>query len=147
MEHKSCLRKQAHLIRVFAPFRTPEAIYEKIIELGCSLTPLSKEYRTPNNLVNGCQSNLYLRSFYTNKTMRFQAYSDALISSGLAALFLAVYDDEKPETILKCPPDFIKKIGISSSLSPSRANGVSSFFLKMQQEAIKILTSKGKESD
>ena len=146
MEYKSCLEKQAQLIEVFAPCRTPEAKYEKIIQLGRSLTPLSKEYRTPDNLVKRCQSQLYLRSFHANETLRFQAYSDALISAGLAALFLAVYDDEKPETILKCPPDFIKKIDISSSLSPSRANGMSYFFLKMQQEALKILATEGKKN-
>ena len=67
MDYKSCLQKQADLIEVFAPFQTPEAKYEKIIELGRSLTPLSPEYRTPDNLVKGCQSKLYLRSFYIPK--------------------------------------------------------------------------------
>ena len=140
MEFTSALEKQRALVEIFTNFSDPEAKYEKIIELGRSLTPLSEEYHTPENLVEGCQSRLYLRAFMQGDVIRYQASSDALISAGLAALLLAVYDHEPPEAILQCPPEFLQEIGIFSSLSPNRSNGLRSLFRRMQREAALLLT-------
>lgn len=84
---------------------------------------------------------MYLHSYLDNNKMHFSAYSEALISAGLAALLIAVYDGEGPEIVLKCPPLFLETIGIHSSLSPSRANGLSSLFLKMKQESLRCLST------
>jgi cysteine desulfuration protein SufE len=87
-------------------------------------------------IVNGCQSIVYLRSFLHDGHLFFQAESEALISSGLAYLLIAVYNGELPEVILKCLPVFIDELGISASLTPGRSNGLASIYLRMKQDAI-----------
>ena len=140
MDYSSTQKKQRELVEIFSSFSDPEAKYEKIIELGRSLTPLPEEFRQEANLVDGCQSRLYLRAFMQGEVVRFQAYSDALISAGLAALLLAVYDHEPPEAVIMCPPTFLEEIGIFSSLSPSRSNGLKGLFMRMKREAAKLLS-------
>ena len=74
---------------------------------------------------------------YTNSSegkIVFQGSSDALISQGLAALLIRIYSGESPETILKCPPNFLEELGIPASLSPNRANGLYSLHLRMKQK-------------
>ncbi len=74
-----------------------------------------------------------------DRQMHFVAQSDALISSGLAALLLAIYQKESPETVIKCSPTVLKELNFASYLSPSRANGLSSLYLRMQQDAVKAM--------
>ena len=139
MEFKSCLDNQQNLKEIFSSRHTAEEKYTKVIELGRSLKPLPVEDQTPDRLVKGCQSQLFLKSTFSEGRMQFLAASDALISAGLAALLLMIYDGQPPEALLKCPPTVLKDLEITSYLSPSRANGLRSLFLKMQQDAIKIL--------
>lgn len=139
---QSCLSKQQKIKEVFAGCSTPQMKYEKIIELGRNLPPYPADLKTPGRLVKGCQSQMYLFTSFSEGKILFQSYSEALISAGLAALLLAVYNDEPPETILSCPPDFLEELGIHGSLSPSRSNGLSSLFLRMKQEALNFLVSK-----
>lgn len=140
----SCLAKQNQVKALFSTCRNEEEKYRKIIELGRSLPPLSAACKTPENIVKGCQSTMYLHSYYRNDKVRFEAESDALISSGLAALLVMVYSDEEPEVILKCPPSYLEELGISASLTPSRANGLYSMHLRMKQDALKLLIEKSK---
>ena len=142
MDYQSCLEKQEKLKRCFSHHRSPEEKYIKIIELGRSLPPYPKECRTDEFLVKGCQSLLYLKSACKQSGMHFIAASDALISAGLASLLHMIYNEESPETILKCPPIVLKELNITHYLSPSRANGLKSLYLKMQQDALKTLTAK-----
>ncbi|CCB89399.1 SufE family protein [Simkania negevensis] len=139
MEFKSCFENQEKLKEIFSSRHTVEEKYTKVIELGRSLKPYPKEDQTPDRLVKGCQSQLYLKSTFNEGKMHFLATSDALISAGLAALLLMIYDGEPPEALLKCPPTALKHLEITSYLSPSRANGLRSLFLKMQQDAITAL--------
>jgi cysteine desulfuration protein SufE len=88
---------------------------------------------------------MYLYSTFQDGTVYFAAESDALISSGLAALLLAVYSGETPEAILKCPPNFLEELGISASISPNRANGLYSIHLRMKQDALKWLLASNKK--
>ena len=81
---------------------------------------------------------MFLITSINGDKMRFQADSDALISAGLAHLLIMVYDNESPETVLKCPPSFLDNLKIPSSLSPSRANGLYSLHLRMKQEALQL---------
>ncbi len=136
----SCLEKQEKVVKMFAGCTTPEDLYNKIIELGQQSTPLSPEDRIPENLVKGCQSKMYLKTTFDGEKMHFAAEADALISAGLAALLIMVYNEETPEVVLKCPPNYLEKIGITSALSPNRANGLHSLHLRMKQEALKSLT-------
>lgn len=135
----SFAEKQELVKKLFLPNATAEARYQKIIELGRSLPPLSAEFKIPENIVSGCQSILYLRTEVKDGKIFFEAASEALISAGLAALLLAVYNGESPETILKASPDYIRDLGIHASLSPSRSNGLSSMYLRMRQEALQFL--------
>jgi cysteine desulfuration protein SufE len=124
---------------LFAACFTAAQKYEKIIELGRQLTPYPLELKTPDRLVKGCQSAMYLHVEMIDNKLFFQAHSEALISAGLAALLLKVYHGEPPEAILGCPPQFLEDLGIYGALSPGRANGLASLFQRMKQEALNFL--------
>ena len=136
---ESCLKRQKEIKKLFLPATTPESKYQKIIELGKQLPSYPEALKTPDHLVPGCQSTLYLASSFTDGTITYQAHSEALISAGLAYILLYAYSGQPPETILKCPPRFLDDLGIPGALSPSRSNGLSSLYLKMQQDAVKYL--------
>lgn len=138
----TCLEKQKTVEALFADCSDTQAKYERIIELGKKLSKLAPELKTDDRLVQGCQSRMFLVTALKDGKMRFQADSDALISAGLAQLLIMVYDDESPETILKCPPAFLDNLNIPASLSPSRANGLYSLHLRMKQEALRSITEK-----
>ena len=139
MEWASCLENQNRLRSLFCTLRTVEERYSKLIEFGRSLKDYPKEFLNQEHLVKGCQSSLYLRSRVEGKKMHFLAQSDALISAGLASLLIAIYEGESPETVIKCPPTVLKELNFASYLSPGRANGLSSLYLHMQQDAIKAM--------
>lgn len=136
---ESCLERQESVKRDFAQLTSEEEKYQKIIALGRAMHPLPPEAKTPENVVKGCQSTMYLASSYRDGKIFFEAESDALISSGLASLLIQVYSGESPETILKCPPNYLEEIGISASLTPNRANGLYSIHLRMKQDALRFL--------
>jgi cysteine desulfuration protein SufE len=143
---ESCHQKQNQIKELFLACPTEEAKYEKIIELGQKQKQLAIAYKTPETLVQGCQSQVYLHSFWKENTIIFEAEADALISAGLAALLIDVYSGEVPETILKCPPNYLEELGISSSLTPSRANGLYNIHLRMKQDALKLLVKNEKKN-
>lgn len=132
------------LIAIFSKFSSPQEKYEKIIEMGRQLPPLTPEARLEKNLVNGCQSRLYLEAELQDNLLYFRADSDALISKGLAALLIEVYSGQPPESTLKEPPLFLNTLGLYQALSPGRSNGLVSLFKKMQEEAIKVLALQSK---
>ncbi|MBI3900710.1 MAG: SufE family protein [Chlamydiia bacterium] len=131
--------KISRLKALFSALPSREALYQKIMELGKDLPPFQEAWKTEANRVIGCQSLMYLHSELREGKVYFYAASDALISAGLAALLLAVYSEEPPESILVCPPQFLEELGIPSALTPGRANGLSSLYLKMKQEALSFL--------
>ena len=133
------VEKQIALKELFLGFSSSDEKYQKIIEMGRALPPLSPTARTPENLVRGCQSILYLETRFQDGLIYFQAGSEALISKGLAALLIHVYSGEPPESLFKHPPLFLQEIGLYQALSPSRSNGLLSLYKKMQQDAIKVL--------
>ncbi|MGA8165612.1 MAG: SufE family protein [Waddliaceae bacterium] len=135
----SCLKKQETIIELFSRCCSKEEVYEKIIELGKNAPPLDPKDKIPENLVFGCQSTVYLQSHWKGDVIIFQAESDALISSGLASLLTFVYSGESPKTILTCPPKYLDELDIPASLTPSRANGLSSIHLRMKQDALHLL--------
>jgi cysteine desulfuration protein SufE len=139
MTFDSCLQKQQAIKAIFAACSTPEARYQKIIELGRQLPPFNPSPRTPDNLVPGCQSIMHLQATLNNGKLILNADSEALISKGLAALLIYVYSGEAPSTVANCPPTFIQEIGLLTSISPARSNGLASLYHKMRQEALKYL--------
>lgn len=134
------LEKQQIVKQLFSSCSTSDQRYQKIIELGRSLPPLDPALKTESNLVPGCQSQMYLYAQHLSGQMVFLADSDALISKGLAALLLAVYNYEPPEIILRTPLTFLEELQIRASLSPSRSNGLASLHIRIKQEAIKFLS-------
>ena len=136
-----CKKKQEEIKTLFSKCTSEEEVYHKIIEIGKHSAALPDEHKTEENIVSGCQSVMYLRSYMNNGKIYFEADSEAMISSGLAVLLTMVYSGEDPETVLKCPPDYLEQLGISTSLTPNRANGLASIHLKMRQDALKFLVN------
>lgn len=136
----TCLANQQQIKELFHVCHTPEERYLKIIALGRSLPPMGSKEKTPDRIVSGCQGTVYLSTEIREGKIYFKASSEALISAGLAALLILCYNGEEPAILIKCPPTFLEELGIYTSLSPARSNGLSNMFLRMQQEAIKALS-------
>ena len=130
------------LKEIFQSLEQPEERYTYLIELGRKAPPYPIEQQQPSNIVPGCQSILYLHTDYKDGKLFFVAHSEALISAGLAALLMAIYNGCSPETILLNPPVFLQEIGLLASLSPSRSNGFASIYHRMRQEAMKKIVNK-----
>ncbi len=128
--------KQEELKKLFTSCASPEARYELIIALGKKLPPMNPAHKISENLVDGCQSKLYLHTTFQNNILHFEVDSDALISKGLAALLFHLYNNESPEFLLKNPPTILNELNILASLSMGRANGLKSLYVKMQKFAL-----------
>lgn len=113
--------------------------YEMIIDLGKEIRGISTEKRKEDQLIDGCQSRVWLRAEIENEKMVFSADSDAIITKGIIALLINVYNGEKPETIVKEDLYFISKIGLQEHLSPTRANGLLEMVKRMKIEALKYV--------
>ncbi len=138
---ESCLKKQEEVKKLFAPCTNLEDRYQLIIDLGRKQTPLPPEDKIDQTRVIGCQSNMFLKAYLQNNRCQFLTESDALISAGLGVLLTLVYSDEPAETVLKCPPSYLDELNIRASLTPGRANGLASLYLRMKQEALKMYMS------
>ena len=139
---ETCLAKQQELRSLFTSLASAEAKYEKIISMGKELPSFPLAEKKLENLVSGCQSILHLSCIFDKEKLYFNADSEAMISKGLAALLIYVYNGEFPEAVLKCPPAFLQDIGIGQWISPSRSNGLRGLFLKMQQSAAQFLVAR-----
>jgi cysteine desulfuration protein SufE len=106
--------------------------YKYIIKLGDKLAPLSEEDKVDENLVKGCQSQVWVTAEMKEGKVIFKADSDAAITKGLVALMVRFYSERKPTEILDTPPAFIDRIGMASHLSPTRANGLASMVKQMK---------------
>lgn len=110
--------------------------YNYIIDLGKKLKPVDMQFKTENNLVTGCQSNVWLHATLENGKVHFQADSDALIPKGIVAILLRVLSGHSPDELLKADMGFIKAIGLEEHLSPNRANGLLSMVERMKKIAL-----------
>jgi len=124
--------KQDRIIREFKALGDWPERYKYIIKLGQKLDPLDDKYKTDDNLVRGCQSQVWLHTELDDDKVIFHADSDAAITKGLVALMVRFYSGEKPDDILTHNPDFIKKIGMQEHLSPTRSNGLASMIKQMK---------------
>ncbi len=99
--------------------------YAYIIDLGNTLPPIPDDLKTPANLIEGCQSRVWIDASRTaDGRIHFEAESDALIVKGIVALLLRVLSDRTPDEILRADLYFIDRIGLSEHLSPTRSNGL-----------------------
>lgn len=98
--------------------------YAMIIEYGNQLQPLDEKYKTPDNIIKGCQSRVWLVARKEKGKLYFEADSDAVIVKGLLALVLKVFNGLTPDEIIDTDLRFLKEIGLTEHLSPTRANGL-----------------------
>ncbi|MBI3235032.1 MAG: SufE family protein [Bacteroidetes bacterium] len=114
-----------------------ESKYEHLIDLGKSLPLIQPEFKTDENIIQGCQSRVWLNSELKDGKMVFTADSDAIITKGMVALMIRALSEQKPEDIVKAKMEFVDKIGLKEHLSPTRANGLVSMINRMKGEALK----------
>lgn len=124
--------KQDRIIRQFQLLGDWPERYKYIIKLGQKLDPLEDEHKVDENIVRGCQSQVWLVTELQNDKVIFKADSDAAITKGLVAMMVNFYSGETPDAILATNPDFIKKIGMQEHLSPTRSNGLASMVKQMK---------------
>ncbi|MDR1120904.1 MAG: SufE family protein [Dysgonamonadaceae bacterium] len=127
---------QDEIIEEFAVFDDWMDKYAYLIELGNSLSPLDEKYKTSNNLIEGCQSRVWLQADYVDGNILFSAESDALIVKGIVSLLIRVFSNQTPEDILATDLYFIEKVGLREHLSPTRSNGLVSMVKQIKLYAI-----------
>lgn len=111
--------------------------YGLIIDLGNSLPPIDEKYRTPDHLIEGCQSRVWLNAELTpDGTVHYTADSDAIIVKGIISLLIKVLNDHSPREILDADLYFIDRIGLSAHLSPTRSNGLLAMVKQMKMYAL-----------
>ncbi len=115
---------QEEIIDEFAMFDDWMDKYALIIEQGNSLEKLDEKYKTPNNIIEGCQSRVWLQTDYEDGKLNFRADSDAVIVKGLLAMVLKVFSGRTPDEIIETDLRFLKEIGLTEHLSPTRSNGL-----------------------
>lgn len=112
--------------------------YEYIISLGKKLPSMSPEYRTEDNLIKGCQSQVWLEATKKGDKIKFHADSDSVITKGMIALFIRVFDMQSADSIITDDMSFINETGLKEHLAPTRANALHLMASRMKQKAIGI---------
>lgn len=110
--------------------------YSYIIELGNAVEPLEEKYKTPDNIIDGCQSRVWLVADEDNGNIVFKADSDAIIVKGLISLLIRVLSGHTPQEILDSELYFMKEIGLQEHLSPTRSNGLLAMIKQMRVYAL-----------
>ncbi len=110
--------------------------YQLLIDLGSEQEPLPAEYKTDNNLIEGCQSRVWLQADFIDGKVFFRAESDALIVKGIVSLLIKVYSGRTPDDILNNEPYFVEAIGLKEHLSPTRSNGLLAMIRQMKLYAL-----------
>ena len=127
---------QDDIIEEFSDFDDWMDRYQLLIDMGSAMPPLDERYKTQQNLIDGCQSRVWLQAEMFDGRIRFQAESDALIVKGIVALLLRVLDDHTPQEILDADLYFIERIGLKEHLSPTRSNGLLAMLRQMKMYAL-----------
>ncbi len=127
---------QESIIAEFGDFDDWLDRYQLLIDLGSEQEPLPEEYKTDNNLIEGCQSRVWLQADYVDGKIIFRAESDALIVKGIVALLIKVYSGRTPDEILNNEPYFVEAIGLKEHLSPTRSNGLVAMIKQMRLYAL-----------
>ena len=110
--------------------------YQLLIDLGNEQDPLDEKYKTESNLIDGCQSRVWLQCDYEDGQIVFTAESDALIVKGIIALLIRVLSHHTPQEIIDADLYFINAIGLKDHLSPTRANGLLAMMKQMKMYAL-----------
>lgn len=127
---------QDEIIEEFGDFDDWMDRYQLLIDMGGEQEPLPEQYKTEQNLIDGCQSRVWLQADLVDGRIRFRAESDALIVKGIVALLVRVLDNQTPQDILDADLYFIKEIGLTEHLSPTRSNGLLAMLKQMKVYAL-----------
>ena len=127
---------QDSIIEEFSDFEDWLDRYQLLIDLGGDQEPLPEEYKTDNNLIEGCQSRVWLQADLVDGKVQFRAESDALIVKGIVSLLIKVYSGHTPDEILEVEPYFVEAIGLKEHLSPTRSNGLLAMIKQMRLYAL-----------
>ena len=128
--------KQDEIIETFSVFDDWMDRYSLLIDMGNALPPLDEKYKTENNLIEGCQSRVWLYAQYTDGKVVYQAESDAVIVKGIVSLLISVLTGHTPQEILETDLYFIERIGLKEHLSPTRSNGLVAMLKQMKMYAL-----------
>ena len=131
---------QDEIIDEFSGFDDWMDKYQLLIDLGNEQAPLDERYKVESNLMDGCQSRVWLQADYADGIITFTAESDALIVKGIVALLIRVLSGHTPQEILDADLYFIEQIGLKEHLSPTRSNGLLAMVKQMRMYALAFRT-------
>lgn len=127
---------QDEIIEEFSMFDDWMDRYQQLIDLGGDLAPMNEKYRTEQHLIQGCQSRVWINAEMEDGKLLFEADSDAIITKGIVALLLRVFNNHTPKEVMDAELYFIDKIGLKENLSPTRSNGLVAMIKQMKMYAI-----------
>ena len=127
---------QETLIQDFSFFEDWTQRYEYMIELSKGLDKMDEQMKNDKNIIKGCQSKVWLHAELNNGKIKFLAESEAIITRGIIAILLTIFNNRTPEEIIESDTNFIEKIGLKEHLSPNRANGLYSMIKQIKFYAI-----------
>ena len=133
---KSIDEIQDEIIDEFSVFDDWMDKYALLIDLGNSLPPIEEKYKTNENLIEGCQSRVWLQADYRDGRIWFEAESDAIIVKGIVSLLVRVLSGRTPDEILNADLYLIDRIGLTEHLSPTRSNGLVAMVKQMRMYAL-----------
>lgn len=135
---------QDEIIAEFSDYDDWMDKYQLLIDLGNEQQPLDEQYKNESNLIEGCQSRVWLQADLTDEgKIHFQAESDALIVKGIITLLIRVLNDQTPDDILNADLYFIEQIGLREHLSPTRSNGLLAMMKQMRMYALAFKAKQG----
>ena len=134
---------QDEIIEEFEGFTDWMDRYAYIIEMGNAVPALDERYKTADNIIDGCQSRVWLQADYADGLIHFQADSDAIIVKGIISMLVRVLSDRTPDEILGAELYFIDSIGLHEHLSPTRSNGLLAMIKKMRTYALAFKAKAG----
>lgn len=127
---------QKEIVDEFSMFDDWMERYEYIIELGKSLPIIEEQYKTEDNIIQGCQSKVWVHAEEKDGRVFFTADSDAILTKGIIAILIRSFSNQTPAAILEANTDFVDEIGLKEHLSATRANGLVSMIKKIKMYAL-----------
>ncbi|MDR2773971.1 MAG: SufE family protein [Tannerella sp.] len=128
--------KQNEIIEEFSVFDDWMDKYALLIEMGNALTPLDDRYKTGSNLIEGCQSRVWLHAGMKDGEIFFQGQSDAIIVNGIISILINILSGHTPQDVCNADLYFIERIGLREHLSPTRSNGLMAMLKQMKMYAL-----------
>ena len=134
---------QDQIISEFNQFDDWMDKYALLIDLGNALEPLDEKYKIPQNIIEGCQSRVWLNAEMVDGKVIFEGESDAILVKGIVALLIQVLSGQTPDDIINTDLYFVEKIGLQEHLSPTRSNGLLAMVKQMKMYALVFKMKQG----